>query len=105
MIVAYSIPESNDYRLSSDNSREIYRRKDEIKAAGGRWDGRHWIVTDEQRRSLGIERMVRCVVDDGHEMRETKHFPESQAIVGERVRGFCGLCDSHANLLIVEVTP
>jgi hypothetical protein len=49
------------FRLEGDSyrSKETYYRKDEIKAAGGRWDGEQWTIPAEALAPLASANVVR----------------------------------------------
>lgn len=92
------------YYLDPYAPSDTFHAKERIKAAGARWDGRHWIVTEDQRQALGYERLlwVRAI---GCHVPEPELFlvRESKAIVGAYFDGFCSRCDSQAGMKITAV--
>lgn len=92
------------YYLDPYAPSDTYHARDRIKDAGGRWDGRHWIVTDEQRVALGFERLL-WVMAEGCHIPAPERFlvRESKAVSGSYFDGFCSRCDSHARLKIMAV--
>lgn len=106
MITAWPVHDSLDllYTLRSDYSYETYQRRGSFKRAGARWVSNiGWQVTEQQRRDLGIERIVRVRVSECHESPKFTMIPESQAVIGSRVDAFCGMCDSHYSATVLEI--
>jgi hypothetical protein len=91
------------YYLKGNRTSDTYHHRQQYKTAGAEWDGTHWTVDDDQRRALGIERMVRVkgVHSCGHE--EIELVPESLAIVGTTISVFCGWCDGRGSMRIDEI--
>lgn len=92
------------YYLDPYTPSDTYHARERIKDAGGRWDGRHWIVTDDQRQALGFERLL-WVMAEGCHIPAPERFlvRESKAVSWSYFDGFCSLCDSHARLKITAV--
>lgn len=54
MVYAYPIiGVEGTFYLQGERPHETYHRREKYKLAGATWDGKHWIVTDDQRLSLG----------------------------------------------------
>jgi hypothetical protein len=104
MIRAYpKLRRPGHYYLDSDRNGETYRDRELIKAAGGKWDGRHWAITEDQRQSLGYPRMVLVAGTTSCNIRETAMVPESDAVLGKSIRIFCGHCDSYGPITVEEI--
>jgi hypothetical protein len=87
------------FRLTNDayRSKETYYRKDEIKAAGGRWDGQQWTIPAEALPVLASANVVRMrrvrVAAHCHSVtEETIWIPQTDVDRG-KVRLGCSQCD------------
>ncbi len=82
------------FRLIGDKSSETYYKREKIKALGGQWDGRVWMVPQSAIKDLQAHRMVKIVASAHcHETETTMMATEEELAAGEMRLG-CGFCDT-----------
>lgn len=88
--------DDDSYRVASYRHKksDTYHAKERLRKHGATWNGKHWIVTNEQREALGIPRIFWVIAPTCHEENHVTFCLETQAEVNKSIRTFCAHCDS-----------